>query len=508
MQKIVECVPNFSEGRRPEVYNAIADVIRAVPGTQVLNASGDPDHNRAVVTFVGHPAAVEEAAFQAIRLAAEKINLDEHEGEHPRIGATDVCPFIPVKGVTMEECVALARRLGQRVGDELGIAVYLYGEAATRPERVKLSHIRRGEYEQWREEIGTNPERDPDFGPAEAKPWGATVIGARPFLIAYNLYLNTGDVEPAKRIARAVRASSGGLQNIQALGFLVEGQAQVSMNLLNFERTPIHQVQELVRQEAARHGLAITRAELIGLTPQDALVQSAKWYLQLHDLEEEQILEYRMVQVAEEEGALAAILPRDFLAATAGPEPTPGGGSVAALAGSLAAALTEMVAGLTTGRKKYAAVEEEVEEVLAEAGRLRHELSDAVLADAAAFDGVLAVYRDKSLAGDARAEAIEQATIVAGETPLRVARLSRDVARLAQTITRIGNDNAVTDAAAGGIMARAAAQIAALNVKINGTSLKDRARAQAWQREVDALQEETASLAAEAVEIAATRGGF
>jgi glutamate formiminotransferase/formiminotetrahydrofolate cyclodeaminase len=295
-------------------------------------------------------------------------------------------------------------------------------------------------------------------------------------LIAYNLYLNTGDVEPAKRIARAVRASSGGLRNVQALGFLVEGQAQVSMNLLNFERTPIHRVQEMVRKEAARHGLSITRAELIGLTPQNALVQSAKWYLQLDDLEDDQILEYRMAQVTEEEGAVASILPRDFLAATAAPEPTPGGGSVAALAGSLAAALTEMVAGLTAGRKKYADAEEEAQEVLAKAGRLRQALADAAVADTDAFNKLMAVYRDKSLTGEARAEAIEKATIGAGEVPLRVARLSRDVARLARTITEIGNDNAVTDAAAGGIMARAAAQIAALNVKINGTGLRGRYR--------------------------------
>ena len=508
MQQIVECVPNFSEGRRPEIYNAIADTIREVRGTHVLNVSSDPDHNRTVVTFVGDVAAVEEAAFRAIRMAAEKINLDEHEGEHPRIGATDVCPFIPVKGVTMDDCVEIARRLGQRVGEELGIAVYLYGEAATRPERRKLSNIRKGEYERWREEVGDKPEREPDFGPAEPKSWGATVIGARPFLIAYNIYLNTDDVDQANKIARAVRASSGGLQNVQGLGFLVEGQAQVSMNLLNFERTPIFRVQELVRREAARYGLSVTKAELIGLTPQKALMDAAQWYLQLDDLEDEQILEYRLAESQEEGDALANSVPYDFLDAVADGSPTPGGGSVSALAGSLAAALAQMVAGLTAGRKKYAEVEEEAQEVLAEAGRLREELTEAIVADAASFQALMAAYRTKEVSAEERAKAIEEATAGAAEVPLRVARLSGDVARLAETIARSGNANAVTDAAAGVIMARAAVQVAALNVKINVAGLKDEDRAKAWREEVEALEAETARRAEEILDVAASRGGF
>lgn len=508
MQQIVECVPNFSEGRRPEVYDAIADAIRGVRGTHVLNVSSDPDHNRTVVTFVGDVAAVEEAAFRAIRTASEQINLDEHEGEHPRIGATDVCPFIPVKGVTMDDCVEIARRLGRRVGEELGIAVYLYGEAATRPKRRKLANIRKGEYERWREEVGTEPERDPDFGPAEPKRWGATVIGARPFLIAYNIYLDTDDVDQANKIARAVRASSGGLQNVQGLGFLVEGQAQVSMNLLNFERTPIYRVQELVRREAARYGLTVTKAELIGLTPQKALMDAAQWYLQLDDLEDEQILEYRLAESQEEGDALAESVPHDLLDAVADGSPTPGGGSVSALAGALGAALAEMVAGLTAGRKKYAEVEEEAQEVLAEAGRLRGELTEAIVADAASFQELMAAYRNKEVSDEERARAIEEATAGAAEVPLRVARLSRDVAQLAETIARSGNANAVTDAAAGVIMARAAVQAAALNVKINVAGLKDEERAAAWREEVEALEAETARRAEEVTEVAASRGGF
>ena len=511
MQQIVECVPNFSDGRRPEVYNGIADVIRAVQGVRVLDVSADADHNRTVITFVGEPAAVEEAAFQAIAEAAKHINLDEHSGEHPRIGATDVCPFIPIKDVTIAECVEMAQRVGQRVGQELGIAVYLYGEAATRPEREKLANIRKGQYERWKEEVATHPERQPDYGPAEPKPWGATVIGVRPFLIAYNIYLNTTDVETADKIARNVRFSNGGLRFVQAKGFLVEGQGQVSMNLTNFEKTPIHQVQELVRREAAHYGLAITKAELVGLTPQKALMEAAKWYLQLDDMLDEQVLEYRLYEAAGEEGetdVTADIVPHAFLEATAANTATPGGGSVAALAGALAAALAQMVAGLTVGRKKYAGVEDEARSVLEQAGELRRQLTVAIAEDAAAFGEVMALYRNKELDEAARAEAIEQAIIGAGEVPLRVAKLGRQVALLAQAIAAIGNQNAVTDAAVAALMARAAVQAAALNVKTNAVGLRNHELAQNWNAEVEVLQDEAAALAEAVAATAAERGGF
>lgn len=509
MQPLVECVPNFSNGRDPGVYMAIADAIRAVRGTRVLNVSADPDHNRSVITFAGPPEAVLEGAFQAIGAAARLINMDEHEGEHPRLGATDVVPFVPVRGITMEACVELARRLGERVGTELDIPVYLYAEAATRPERVKLGDIRRGEYEKWREEIGQAPEREPDFGPAEPRTTGATVIGARPFLIAYNVYLNSDDVGLANQIARAVRASSGGLMNVQGLGFLVEGQAQVSMNLLNFEKTPIYRVQEMVRREAARYGLTITRAELVGLAPQAALIDSARWYLQLNDLQEDEILELRLAQVeAEQNGGLAGMLPYALLEATAAGTPTPGGGAIAAVAGAMGAALAGMAAALTVGRKKYADVAGEAQAVQEEAARLRDELAEAAIADAASFDALLAVFRDDTLADEARQAAVEEATVRTGEAPLRVMRLARDVARLAQTMARIGNANAVTDAAAGGMMARAAAQAAALNVRTNATGLQDQARAQAWRDEVDSLLAEVDRLADETMATAAQRGGY
>lgn len=503
MRPIIECVPNFSEGRRPEVYNAIADAIRSVPGAHVLDVSADPDHNRCVITFVGNPTAVEEGAYQAIKMAASLINLDQHEGEHPRIGATDVCPFIPVKDTSVEECVALANRLGQRVGEELGIAVYLYGAAATCPERQKLASIRKGEYELWRTEVATEPGRKPDYGPAEPKTWGATVIGVRPFLIAYNLYLNTGDVGLANKIARSVRFSSGGLRYVQALGFLVEGQAQVSMNLTDFTKTPIHLVQEMVRREAAHFGLSITKAELVGLIPESALLESTKWYLQLDDLQDEQVLELRMRQEEAEE-----ITPYPFIEATAAGSPTPGGGSSAALAGALAAALGEMVARLTAGRKKYADVDPQARQILDEAVSLRQQLTAAIKEDSEAFQEVMAAWKNKELSGQEKEKAVERATIQAGEVPLKVARLSLAAAVLAHQITAIGNVNAVTDAAAAAILARAAVQTAALNVKINALSLQDQDLAQKWNQTVNELESEAIGLAEETIAQATRRGGF
>jgi glutamate formiminotransferase/formiminotetrahydrofolate cyclodeaminase len=505
MQPLVECVPNFSNGRDPAVYGRIADAIREVAGVQVLDVSADPDHNRTVITFVGAPDDVVEAAFRGISVARDLIDLDHHQGEHPRIGATDVCPFIPVRGITTEACVTLARRLGKRVGEELGVAVYLYGAAASRPERESLSDIRKGQYELWKEEVATDPRRAPDFGPAEPRPWGATVIGARPFLIAYNLYLNSSAADVAERIAKAVRFSSGGLRFVQARGFLVEGQAQVSMNLTNFERTPIYRAQEMVRREAAQYGLSITRAELVGLIPQKALIDAARWYLQIDPFHDDQVLELRL-EKGEAEATQPSAAP--FVDAVAAATPTPGGGSVAAQTGALAAALAQMAAGLTVGRKKYADVAEVAGRVLDEADAIRRQLTAAIAEDSAAFERVMAVARDKALGEEEKAAALEAATVVAGEVPLRVVRLSRDAARLAQTIATIGNVNAATDAAVGAIMARAAAEGAGLNVRINSIALKDRALAEAWRAEVAALLVEVAEIATAAVGTATERGGF
>lgn len=505
MQQLVECVPNFSNGRDPHIYDSIANTIREVPGIHVLDVSADADHNRTVITFVGPPAAVEDAAFRAIELAAQLIDLDQHQGEHPRLGATDVCPFIPVRGVSMDDCAAIAQRLGARVGDELGIPVYLYAAAATRPERESLAAIRKGQYELWKEEIGQNPDREPDFGPAEAKSCGATVIGARPFLIAYNIFLNTNDVDKAEKIARAVRYSSGGLRFVQAKGFLVEGQAQVSMNLTNFAKTPLFRVQELVRREAARYGLQITHAELIGLTPQQALIDTARWYLQLDEMQDSQVLENQL-QNSEEDAE--SILPVAFLEATAAPTPAPGGGSAAALAGALAAALAEMVAGLTSGRKKYAAVAEQARAGGEEASALRRALTAAIAEDAAAFEAVMEAYRLPDADAAQRSAAIAAATLGAAEVPLRVAELALQAALLAEQMARLGNVNAATDAAAAALLARAAVEAAALNVRVNAASLQDTAAADRLRRHVAALQEEVAAVVGRATAVAAERGGY
>lgn len=294
MQKIVECVPNFSEGRRPEVVQQIVDAIAAVDGVKMLDFSSDADHNRSVVTFVAPPETVGDAAFAGIAKAAELIDMTKHTGGHPRMGATDVCPFIPIKGVTMDDCVAIAKKLGQRVGEELGIPVYLYEKAATRPERENLAKVRKGQYEGIRDTIATDPARTPDFGPAKMGTAGATAIGARQFLIAFNVYLNTDNVEIAKKIGKAVRHSGGGLRYVKAMGLEVDGKAQVSMNLTDFTGTPIFRVVEMIRREAARYGVGIASTELIGLIPQQALIDAAVWYLQLDGFSPEQVLENRL----------------------------------------------------------------------------------------------------------------------------------------------------------------------------------------------------------------------
>ena len=296
MERIVECIPNFSEGRRKEVIEEIVGEVKKVKGVRLLDVESDVDHNRSVITFIGEPEAVLEAAFSATKKAAELIDMNKHKGEHPRIGATDVIPFVPISNVTMEECVQLAKKLGKRIADELKIPVYLYEAAATRPERVNLSDIRRGEYEGLKKEI-EKPERKPDYGAAKLHPTaGATVVGAREPLIAFNVNLGTNDIEVAKKIAKAVRFSSGGLKNVKAKGFEIKnrGIVQVSMNLTNYKETPIFRAFEMVKREAERYGVPVIGSEVVGLVPLDALVDVADFYLQLENFKKTQILETRL----------------------------------------------------------------------------------------------------------------------------------------------------------------------------------------------------------------------
>ncbi len=295
---LIECVPNFSEGRRREVIDQIVAAIASVSGVLILDLHIDPDHHRSVVTFAGTPHAVLEGAFRGIAAAQRLIDLDQHQGAHPRIGAADVVPLVPLQGATIEDCVVLARQLGERIGGELGIPVYLYEAAATRPERRNLADVRRGEYEGLKHTLGKDPARTPDYGPTTLGPAGATAVGARPPLIAYNVYLNTGDVQIAKAVARAVRHSSGGLGNVKALGLLVGGRAQVSLNLTDYRATPLQRVWELLRAEAARYGVVPTESEVVGLIPADALLDAAEHYLQLNRFRRSQVLERRLVEAA------------------------------------------------------------------------------------------------------------------------------------------------------------------------------------------------------------------
>jgi glutamate formiminotransferase/formiminotetrahydrofolate cyclodeaminase len=487
-QKIIECIANFSEGRNTEVIDVIQTTIADVAGIHVLDRHSDEDHNRTVITFVGSPEAVVQAAFSAIEIAAGLINLDQHRGEHPRIGATDVVPFVPISGVTMDECVELARSLGKRVGEELDIPVYLYENAATRPDRKNLENIRRGEYEKLKDIIRDDPDRAPDYGPAYMGTAGATVIGARPPLLAYNVYLTTDDVSIAKNIARTVRHSSGGLPYVKALGMLVEGRAQVSMNLTDHTQTPVPQVVESIRREAEHYGVEIHHSELVGLIPQAALIDAAKWYLQLDPFEADQILETRMYSAFAEEPS--------FLEKLSAGTPTPGGGSAAAHAGAMAAALVAMVARLTMGKKKYEQVEDRMSEIVGHADELRSSLEQAVLSDAQAFDAVMKAYRmpkGSAVEEEARNEVIEHATRGAAAVPLQVARDSVALFQMAVEVAERGNIHAVSDAGTAALMARAAFAAASLNVEINARDISDVELAEDWMKEIEQLKEKMQS---------------
>lgn len=302
-RKLVECVPNVSEGRNQESVEAMAAAIRSVPSVRLLDVQSDPDHNRSVFTFVGDPEGVAEAVFRLFEAALPRIDLRVHKGEHPRMGAVDVVPFVPVRGVTMADCVALARAVGKEIWERFRVPVYLYAEAATRPEREDLSEIRKGEFEGFFEKI-KDPQWLPDFGEPVVHPTaGVTAVGAREFLIAFNVNLGTSDLRVAKEIAKAVRFSSGGLRYVKALGMELKerGIVQVSMNLTNFRKTPIPRVLELVRREAERFGVAVVGTEIVGLIPEEALAQVAEYYLQLEKFSLGQILERRLEEAFREE---------------------------------------------------------------------------------------------------------------------------------------------------------------------------------------------------------------
>jgi glutamate formiminotransferase len=469
---LVECVPNFSEGRDAAKVDAIIEAMK-LPGVYLLDREMDSDHNRCVITLVGDREAVQEAAIRGVGKASELIDLTRHQGAHPRMGAADVVPFIPIDGVTLEDCVAMARHVAAEINTRFQIPVYLYEAAAATPERQNLENIRRGQFEGIRADIATNPARKPDFGECSVHPTaGATVVGARKALVAYNVFLNTPDVAIAKKIAKAVRFSSGGLRFVKGAGFLVRGQAQVSMNLTDFEQTPVHRVFEFVKREAQRYGVVPVSSEIVGLIPKKALEQAAEWFLQVENFDSSLILENRLAAVMTGKMAVGGLRAgvEPFIEQLAAPTATPGGGSAAAAAGAMAAALAAMVATMSRGKKAYLQYEAQLSEAIAKLSGLREELKSAIDADAESYNVVMKAYKsakESANGGAAIGSALKQATSV----PLRVAEKAFEVESIAKTLQPITNPNMKSDLITAIALSKAARGGALANVEINLDSL-------------------------------------
>ena len=474
MSTLVECVPNFSEGRDKAKVDAIVEAMK-IDGVYLLDREMDADHNRCVITLVGEREPVQEAAIRGVGKAAELIDLTKHQGAHPRMGAADVVPFIPIDSVTIEDCVAMARHVGAEIWKRYQIPVYLYEAAATSPERTNLENIRRGQFEGIRDEIATNPARRPDFGELRVHPTaGATVVGARKFLIAYNVFLNTTDVDVAKKIAKAVRFSTGGLRFVKGAGFLVRGLAQVSMNLTDFEQTPVHRAFELVKREAERYGVMPVSSEIVGLIPKRALEQAAEWFLQVENFDSSLILENRLSAVMGGKAAVGGLRAgvEPFVELLAAATATPGGGSAAAAAGAMAAGLAHMVAAMSRGKRAYLQYEGELSSAIARLAQLREELKAAIDADAESYNVVMKAYRGAKESGNADSM-IDAALKGATKVPLGVAIASREVGDLASKLGPITNPNMKSDLTTASALVRAAIEGALANVEINLSSIKD-----------------------------------
>ncbi len=537
MDRIVECVPNFSEGRNMDVINAIVEEIVSVEGVYVLDVDPGAATNRTVVTFVGTPEGVKEAAFRGIKKAAELIDMRYHKGEHPRMGATDVCPFVPVSGVTMEDCVQIAREVGERVGRELGIPVYLYEYAATADYRRSLADIRAGEYEALPEKL-KDPKWKPDFGPAEwnekVAKTGATVIGAREFLIAYNVNLNTRDKKLANKVAKVIREKGyrkkmedgtrvqvpGKLKAVRAIGWYIEeyNRAQISINLTNYKVTPLWKVFDTCVEEAEKVGLRVTGSELVGLIPREALLECGRHYLKkqgkctgipeedivhmavvslgLNEVAEfdptEKVIEYKIEKLQKRKKLVDMSL-RCFADELSRDSPAPGGGSVAALSGALSASLASMVANLTHGKKKYADVWDDMEGIAVEAQHLKDEYLRLVDRDTEAFDALMAAMKLPKKTEEEiriRNEKIQEATKRAIEIPLTSMRLSRRLLNLAEALAEKGNKNALSDAGVAALMAYSAAYGAYLNVIINLPGVEDEGYRESVRGEAEEILKE------------------
>jgi glutamate formiminotransferase len=501
MKRLIECVPNFSEGRDPAKVDALVATMSDVPGVYVLDREMDADHNRCVITLAGDPDAVGEAAILGAGKALQLIDMTTHKGAHPRVGATDVIPFIPIEGVTLEDCVALARRVGNELWKRYRIPVFFYEAAAQRPDRVNLENVRRGQFEGLRAEMKHNHDRQPDVGEPKLHPTaGVTVVGARKFLIAYNVNLNTSDISIANKIAKAIRFSSGGLRYVKSMGVELKARnlAQVSINLTDFEQTPMHRVYEMVKREAERYGVTPVGSEIVGLVPKKALEMAADFFLQLENFSPAQVFENKLeaalsgapLEAPGKNGKLAG-LARPFLDAVAVPAATPGGGSVSAFAGALAASLGQMVAGLSRKKKSQAAHVDKLSEELDELRRIADDLANAIDRDAASYDAVMAAF--KLPHGDAqesqrRDEAIQAATKGASEVPLEVAEQSVALYERLGQLEAIAAASMKSDLHVGRLMAAAGAKGAMANVEINLDGITNKAYVHAMRQKLDALR--------------------
>ena len=530
-EALIECVPNFSEGRDPAKIREITDQIESVEGVRLLDVDPGKATNRTVVTFVGNPEAVIEAAFRAIKKAGEVIDMRHHTGEHPRMGATDVCPLIPVSGISMEQTAAYAKKLGERVGNELGIPVYLYEHAQSNPARKNLSVIRGGEYEGFFKKI-KQPEWKPDFGPDEfPASTGATVIGAREFLVAYNVNLNTTSVRRANAVAFDIREAGrkvkdengnevvkpGKLKAVKAIGWFIEeyGIAQVSINLTNISITPVHMAFDECVKSADSRGLRVTGSELVGLIPLQALLDAGKYFLNKQKrsvgVSEEELIRLAVKSLGldelspfdpykkiieyllrdEKQNKLVKMNLREFANETASESPAPGGGSISAYLGSLGVSLATMVANLSSHKKVWDERWEEFSKWAETGQQLKDALLKMVDEDTHAFNRIMASFslpKGSDEEKKRRTDAIQSATKNAIEVPLKVMQLSCDSFDIIEAMAKNGNPKSVSDAGVGALCARSAVIGAFLNVKINAGGLKDEAARNNYLKSAEELK--------------------
>jgi len=499
MKRLIECVPNFSEGRDPSKVEALVEVMSSVPGVYVLDREMDADHHRCVITLAGEPDAVGEAAILGTGKAVELIDMTVHKGAHPRVGATDVVPFIPVAGMTLEDCVALAKRVGNEIWKRYRIPVFFYEAAATRPDRVNLENVRKGQFEGLREELKKNHDRQPDVGEPKMHPTaGVTVVGARKFLVAYNVNLNTSDLGIANKIARAIRFSNGGFRYVKSMGVELKARnlAQVSINLTDYEQTPMHRVYAAVKREAERYGVMPVGSEIVGLVPKKAIEMAADYFLQLENFSPSQVFENKLdaalsgTPLEAREGKLAQ-LARPFVDAVAEPSPTPGGGSVSAFAAALAAALGQMVAGLARKKKSQILHVDKLSEHVDALRRIADQLTAAIDRDANSYDAVMAAFKlpqGNSEEVQAREAAIQAATKGASEVPMEVAERATALMELLVQLEGISPASMKSDLLVGRLMAVAGAKGALANVEINLEGLKDTPYVAQMRSKVDQLR--------------------